>query len=204
MANIKVVRMYDSIYGNGSHVFSIIASDSSVRYVFPEGQEAFDGNERVNTIIDFLGGEAPSSVDSWLNIALYNLNSYLAKEVVYEKPLKSVKEAASQEAKELKTSSPMNSGLKLSEQKMNIAADTLLADPDFEAFAYGETDDLPEEAEKAWILSMIDAAETRDLNPWLEPWLKGETEGLDFSNGLVLRRPELSKETLIEEEEGSI
>jgi hypothetical protein len=203
MADIKVVRLYDSIYGNGSHVFSVIASDSSVRYIFPEGQEAFDGNERVNTIIGFLDGNKPTTTDAWLNIALYNLNSYVAKDLVTEKPLKSVKEAASQEMKELKSLQSEGSGLKLSEQKMNIAADTLLADPDFEAFAYGYSQDLPEEAEKAWILSMIDAAGTRDLNPWLEPWLKGETKELDFSNGLVLRRPELTQKNLTEEE-GSI
>ena len=71
---------------------------------------------------------------------------------------------------------------------MNIAADILLSDPEFEAFSYGESDEMPEDAEKAFIVSMIDGAGTRDLNPWLEPWLAGQTKGLDFSKGLVLNR----------------
>jgi len=191
MAEIKVVRLYDSIYGNGGHKFSIVASDSSVRYVFPEGREPFDGTQRTNKIIEVRGGITPKTVVGWLDIALFNLNSYIAKEFTPEKPFKSVKEAINQELKELKTDFSQQSGLKPSEQKMNIAADTLLEDPEFEAFAYGETDSISEDAEKAWILSMIDAAGTRDLNPWLEPWLAGQTEGLDFSKGLVLNRHSL-------------
>jgi hypothetical protein len=187
VANIKVVRLNDSIYGDGKHSFSIVASDTSVRYVFPEGQESFDGTDRVNRIIEARGSVKPTTVNGWLDIALFNLSSYVASEVEPEKPYKTVKDAVNQEQKALKE--PLGvSGLRPSEQKMNIAADTMLADPSFEAYSIGESDTVSEDAEKAFIFSMIDAAGTRDLNPWLEPWLAGQTEGLDFSKGLVLNR----------------
>lgn len=188
MANIKIVRLIDSMYGNGAHSFSIIASDTSVRYVFPEGQEAFDGADRISRIIEARGGVKPTTVNGWLNVALFNLNSYVAEEVVIDKPYKTVKDAVNSEQKALKERSLGSTGLRKSEQRMNIAADTLLSDPEFEAFSYGESDEMPEDAEKAFIVSMIDGAGTRDLNPWLEPWLAGQTEGLDFSKGLVLNR----------------
>jgi hypothetical protein len=187
MANIKVVRLRDSIYGDGKHSFSIVASDTSVRYVFPEGQESFDGTDRVNRIIEARGGIKPTTVNGWLGIALFNLNSYVASEFESEKPYKTVKDAVNQEQKALKEPSGV-SGLRLSEQKMNIAADIMLSDPGFEAYSTGGSDTISEDAEKAFIFSMIDAAGTRDLNPWLEPWLAGKTEGLDFSKGLVLNR----------------
>jgi hypothetical protein len=187
MANIKVVRLSDSIYGDGAHSLSIVASDTSVRYVFPEGQEAFDGADRVNRIIEARDGVKPTTVNGWLGVALFNLNSYVASEMEPEKPYKTVKDAVNQEQKALKE--PLGvSGLRPSEQKMNIAADIMLEDPDFHAYSIGESDAISEDAEKAFIFSMIDAAGTRDLNPWLEPWLAGKTEGLDFSKGLVLNR----------------
>ena len=187
MANIKVVRLNDSIYGNGKHSFSIVASDTSVRYIFPEGQEAFDGADRVSRIIEARGGVKPTTVNAWLDVALFNLNSYVASEVEPENPYKAVKDAVNQEQKALKE--PLGvSGLRPSEQKMNIAADTMMSDPGFEAYSTGESENISEEAEKAYIFSMIEAAGTKDLNPWLEPWLAGQTEGLDFSKGLVLNR----------------
>jgi hypothetical protein len=187
MANIKVVRMNNSIYGDGKHSFSIVASDTSARYIFPEGQEAFDGAERISRIIEARGGVKPTTVNGWLVVALFNLNSYVASENEPEKPYKTVRDAVNQEQKALKEPSGV-SGLRLSEQKMNIAADIMLEDPDFHAYSIGESDTISEDAEKAFIFSMIDAAGTRDLNPWLEPWLAGKTEGLDFSKGLVLNR----------------
>lgn len=188
MANIKVVRLNDSMYRAGGHSFSVVASDSSVRYVFPDGQEAFDGADRVNRIIDARGGVKPTTVEGWLDVALFNLSSYVAEEVVPDKPYKTVKDAVNSEQKAFKDRELGSTGLRKTEQKMNIAADTLLTDPAFEAFSYGESDELPVDAEKAFITSMIDAAGTRDLNPWLEPWLAGKTEGLDFSKGLVLNK----------------
>ena len=187
MANIKVVRLSDSIYGDGKHSFSIVASDTSVRYVFPEGQEPFDGVDRVNRIIEARGGVKPTSVNGWLDVALFNLGSYVPSEVVPEKPFKTLKDAVNKEQVALKEPSGV-SKLLPSEQKMAIAGDIMMSDPAFEAYSVGESDEVPEDAEKAFILSMIDAAGTRDLNPWLEPWLNGQTEGLDFSKGLVLNR----------------
>lgn len=188
MPNIKVVRLHDSIYGDGGHSFSVVASDSSARYVFPSGQEPFDGNERINKIIDFRGGTKPTSVEGWLSVALSNLDSYAAEDYAPEQPYKSVKDAVNSEQKALEEKSSGSSGLGRAEQRMNIAADNMLADPEIEAFSYGQLDSMSDDSEKAFIASMIDAAGTRDLNPWLEPWLAGDTENMDFSKGLVLNR----------------
>jgi len=190
MAQIKVVRLYDSIYGNGGHKFSIVASDSSVRYVFPDNAEAFDGTERINRILKSIKDSKPSNTDEWLDVALTNLNSYVTKEVTPDTPLKTVKAAVETEKAEL--NNPDNvpvKNLSLPEQQMTTAAESFMTDPEFESWATGETDELPEDAGKALILSMIDAAGTRDLNPWLEPWLRGEDiSGFDMSNGIVLRK----------------
>ena len=203
MAQIKVVRLYDSIYGNGGHKLSIVASDSSVRYVFPENAEAFDSVERINRIVDSRREGKPSNVDEWLDVALTNLNSYVAKEVNTDKPPKTVKAAVETEKSEL--NNPDNvpvKNLSLPEQKMNNAAESFMSDPDFADWAYGESDELPEDAEKALIVSMVDAAGTRDLNPWLEPWLRGEDiSGFDTSKGLVLRKTKENLDNFLAEGE---
>jgi hypothetical protein len=190
MAQIKVVRLYDSIYGNGGHKFSIVASDSSVRYVFPDNAEAFDSTERINRILKSRKDSKPSNTDEWLDVALTNLNSYVAKEVTSDTPPKTVKAAVETEKAEL--NNPENipvKNLSLPEQQMNNAADSFMTDPEFESWATGESNELPEDAEKALILSMVEAAGTRDLNPWIDAWVRGEDiSGFDMSNGLVLRK----------------
>lgn len=203
MAKIKVVRLYDSVYGNGGHKFSIVASDTSVRYVFPDGAEAFDSVERINRILDSRRGKKPNTVDEWLDVALTNLNSYVAKEVNTDTPPKTVKAAVETEKSEL--NSPENSPAKklsLAEQKMNNAAESFMSDNDFADWAHGVSDELPEDAEKALIVSMVDAAGTRDLNPWLEPWLRGEdTSGFDMSKGLILRKTKENLDNFLAEGE---
>jgi hypothetical protein len=190
MAQIKVVRLYDSIYGSGGHKFSIVASDSSVRYVFPDNAEAFDSTERINRIIKSRKDSKPSNIDEWLDVALTNLNSYVAKEVTSDTPPKTVKAAVENEKTELNNPEKIPvKNLSLPEQQMNNAADSFMTDPEFESWANGETDELPEDAEKALILSMVEAAGTRDLNPWIDAWVRGEDiSGFDMSNGLVLRK----------------
>jgi len=203
MANIKVVRLYDSIYGDGGHKLSIVASDNSVRYIFPDNAEAFDGTERINRILDSRKGSKPSNTDEWLDVALTNLNSYVAKEVTPDTPLKTVKAAVDTEKTELNSTENVPArDISLSEQKMNNAADSFMTDPSFESWATGETDELPEDAEKALILSMVDAAGTKDLNPWIDAWVRGEDiSGFDMSNGLVLRKTKENIDNILPEGE---
>jgi len=201
MANLKVVRVYDSIYGDGTHKFSVVATDSSVEYVFPKDLDLFDGKSRVKNLLKRF--EKPSDVDGWLSLGLKNFESFSARNVTIPAEIKDVKKAVAAEKtviddKEIKSKVPLLSPI---EQRITQASNDLLAtDPNFEEFAEGISEELPEESMKAHIAGMIDAAGTRDLNPWLEPWLNGELEDLDFSQGLVLSRPAPKQESLIAEE----
>jgi hypothetical protein len=65
--------------------------------------------------------------------------------------------------------------------------DLLNSNAEINAFAHGESGTLSEESQKQFVTALIDSAGTRDLNPWLEPWLAGDTSG-DFSQGLVISR----------------
>ena len=201
MANLKVVRVYDSIYGDGTHKFSVVATDSSVEYVFPKDLDLFDGKSRVKNLLKRF--EKPSDVDGWLSLGLKNFESFSARNVTIPAEIKDVKKAVAAEKtviddKEIKSKVPLLSPL---EQRITQASNDLLAtDSNFEEFAEGISEELSEESMKAHIAGMIDAAGTRDLNPWLEPWLNGELEDLDFSQGLVLSRPAPKQESLIAEE----
>ena len=201
MADLKVVRVYDSIYGDGAHKFSVVATDSSVEYVFPKDLDLFDGKSRIQNLLKRF--EKPTDVDGWLSLGLKNFESFIAKNVIIPAEVKNVKKAIAAEKaviddKDINFRVPL---LTPSEQRITQASNDLLAiDPDFEEFAEGISEELSEESMKAHIAGMIDAAGTRDLNPWLEPWLNGELEDLDFSQGLVLSRPAPRQESLFAEE----
>jgi hypothetical protein len=79
-------------------------------------------------------------------------------------------------------------GLKLDE--------LLYENPDMHPFLSGEDVEEFPQGFKEYIKFLVQQAGTEDLNPWLEPWVAGETENLDFSNGLILYRdmPQLEKE----------
>lgn len=201
MADLKVVRVYDSIYGDGAHKFSVVATDSSVEYIFPKDLDLFDGKSRIQNLLKRF--EKPTDVDGWLSLGLKNFESFSAKNVIIPAEVKNVKKAIAAEKaviddKDINFRVPL---LTPSEQRITQASNDLLAiDPDFEEFAEGISEELSEESMKAHIAGMIDAAGTRDLNPWLEPWLNGELEDLDFSQGLVLSRPAPRQESLFAEE----
>lgn len=201
MADLKVVRVYDSIYGDGTHKFSVIATDSSVEYVFPENLDLFDGKSRVQSLLNRF--EKPTDVNGWLSLGLKNFESFSVRNVAIPAEVNDLKKAVAAEKaaiadKEVNSKVP---ALTPTEQRMAQASNDLLAiDPDFEEFAEGGSEELSDESMKAHIAGMIDAAGTRDLNPWLEPWLSGELEDLDFSQGLVLSRPAPKQESLVAEE----
>lgn len=201
MADLRVVRVYDSIYGDGTHKFSVVATDSSVEYVFPKNLDLFDGKARIQSLLK--RSEKPTDVDGWLALGLKNFESFSAQGVSLPTDITNAKKAIAAEKAEI-DNEEVNSRVPLltpSEQRIAKASNDLLAtDPDFEEFAEGGSEELPEESMKAHIAGMIDAAGTRDLNPWLEPWLNGELEDLDFSQGLVLSRPAPKQESLVAEE----
>lgn len=177
MANILIARAYDSVYGNGAHAFSVIATDTSVQYVFGEGIEPFDGAARVDRMLKNLGGFKPKGIEEWLALGTSNLSTYTFAVVDTEST--DVGEVAASEQESINLASTSPRGLTTAEQ--NIIA----ADIDFVA----NNEDLEsEDAIKRHIAAIIDAAGTRDLNPWLDDWLAGEEIDDEDFDGLILER----------------
>lgn len=176
MANILIARAYDSMYGGGEHKFSVVATDSSVHYVFGSGSEPFNADARINRILKFVGDNKPISVDRWLALGTANLGTYAF--TTFDTELTSLDDAIESE-KELIESVVVVP--KLTTEEQNIIA----ANIDFEV----NNEDLEsEDAIKRHIVAMVDAAGTRDLNPWIEDWLAGEEIDDEDFDGLILER----------------
>lgn len=174
MANILIARAYDSMYGDGGHKFSVVATDTSVQYVFGEGKPPFDGDARVDRL---LKGSKPVGVEQWLALGKANLNTYAFTTVDTDSTV--VADVVEYEQELINGGS--NSGTPLTTAEQNIIA----ADVDFVA----NNEDLEsEDAIKRHIAAIIDAAGTRDLNPWLDDWLAGEEIDDEDFDGLILER----------------
>lgn len=188
-----VVRGYDFMYGNGRHSFSIIADDSSVKYVFPKDSELFDGESRVKNLLE--NNKKPNKANEWIKLAIQGLKSYDLREVTYPEDKTSILDALSTEKKALDSEENQKIVLDIGQtprkQNLSLAIEDMMANnQEFSDFAQGNIDSLSDETMKQHITDLIVAADTLDQNPWLEPWLNGqEFENLDFSNGLVLEKP---------------
>lgn len=193
--DIKVVRAYDSIYGNGKHVFSIVVDDSSAQYIFPVDSELFDGKSRIKRLTSDESAKKPSSPSEWVKLAIRGLGSYDYSTVTYPDDIDTVKKAVTEE-KNIINSEENNSislgRTRATAEEQNISRITssmMLENEEFAQFVEGSVEELSDETAKQHITDLIIAADTLDENPWLEPWLNGEdTETLDFSKGLVLRK----------------
>jgi hypothetical protein len=73
-------------------------------------------------------------------------------------------------------------------RELSKLEDLVAEDPELLAFLNGEDVETIPQGYKEYIKFLVEQAGTEDLNPWLEPWVAGETENLDFSNGLILDR----------------
>jgi hypothetical protein len=191
MSNVKVMRATDP-YERNTHVFSVVASDSEVKYVFPKKRNLFDSEGQIKFALGYFG-KKPKDVDSWLDIAVFNLDSFDFKPYMpLDESLESFSDYVESEQEFLNSieSNPLPSSVptqRISSAMMNlISSDDEIADYMFEPL----TSDLSEEKRKLIITTLIIAAGTQDLNPWLMPWLNGETDldAMGF-DGLVLSRP---------------
>jgi hypothetical protein len=189
-----VVRAYDFMSGNGRHSFSIIADDKSVKYVFPKDSELFDGDSRVKSLLE--KNNKPSKASEWIKLAIQGLKSYDLREVNYPEDKSSILDALSTEKTALDSEENqkvlISTGQTPEKQDYSSVFEDMMANnQEFADFAEGNIDSLSDETMKQHITDLIVAAGTLDQNPWLEPWLNGqEFENLDFSNGLVLNKPE--------------
>jgi len=189
-----VIRGYDFMSGNGRHSFSIIADDKSVKYVFPKDSELFDGDSRVKSLLE--KNNKPNKANEWIKLAIQGLKSYDLREVNYPEDKASILDALSTEKTALDSEENqkvlVGTGQTPEKQDYSSAFEDMMANnQEFADFVSGNSESLSDETMKQHITDLIVAAGTLDQNPWLEPWLNGqEFENLDFSNGLVLNKPE--------------
>lgn len=190
MSNIKVLRASDPFTGN-SHVFSIVASDKEAVYVFPSNLKLFNGEGQLKAAIDYRG-ETPKKVDDWLDTAKFNLDSYDFEPVTLS-DLDNIEDFVDAEQDVLDSEDrviiPARS---ISSIKMESAVNALMrSDEEIADYLVEPSRGISEDKYKLIIATMIAAAGTIDLNPWLMPWLNGETnlKNMGF-NGLILVRPD--------------
>lgn len=187
MENLKVLRVYDEDKSRNKHLVSIVATDKKAKFVFPGNINLFDGEEAIASYLDTSGMKPPTTATEWANLAFYLLGPYAVQEVPAREDIFTFEAAVAAENNAFKRSG--GSSEMLSQTAVTSAMQDLLnSNAEINAFSHGEAGSLSPESQKQFITSLIDSAGTRDLNPWLEPWLAGQTEGLDFSEGLVLNR----------------
>ena len=203
-SNLVCVRMYD-IFTN-RHNYSLAANDEKVVYVSrPSMQETnqLRHERRIDRLAQRFG--TPTDADGWIRLALHNTGSFYTGQVQIPSEISSLEQVIAMEARELGSlPDPLGpfAGFPVTRKGSNLevkstapdlagqAAEKQLADdPEFNAWAHGQTDFLPEDSEKRFIEEMVDAAGTRDLNPWLEDWLAGREIPEGAFDGLVLHRP---------------
>lgn len=194
MESIHVLRAIDP-YMNEQHVFSIVASDSGVEYVFPSEIRMFDGEARIKELVKH-SGSAPKKAADWAKLASFNMSSFMFLHVGNEDDFESVKDAVEKEKEELNSAlrSPNSSPATSAEQRIEIALSNLRDDdPEFAEYLDDLGYPLPEDKKKLFYATLISAAGTTDLNPWLVPWLNGENDLESMGPiRLILRRPEFS------------
>lgn len=193
---VRVVRAYDSMYGNGKHVFSVVADDNSVQYVFPVDKQLFDGKSRIKRHTSDRTKSKPDNPNEWIKLAIKGLGSYEYAVVTHPESVDSVQKAVKEEKNAINSeeNASISSGkTRATPEQQNISSvvsNMMIENEEFASFVEGDLDELSDETAKQHITDLIVAAGTLDENPWLEPWLNGEDiESLDFSKGLVLNKP---------------
>jgi hypothetical protein len=191
-----------------SHIFSIVASDKSVRYVFADQKRETKWGKRTEQLVKTLRIDRPSTAQEWLNVATRNMGTTEFILLESEDSIGSLSEAVKNERKSLNDSlekrqtksSKFNKADETAAREGSKLDELLYENPDLHPFLGGEdVEDFPQ-AYKEYVKFLVEQAGTKDLNPWLDPWLAGETENLDFSNGLVLYRDMPSIQTTTKEE----
>jgi hypothetical protein len=186
MENLKVLRVFDQGESSIQHLVSIVATDEKARFVFPNNVSLFDGEEAIASYLETSGMKPPTTATEWANLAFYLLGPYGVQEVPAREEIFTFEAAVAAENNVLKQVGGFSQMLSQTDLTSGMQ-DLLNSNAEINAFAHGESGTLSEESQKQFVTALIDSAGTRDLNPWLEPWLAGDTSG-DFSQGLVISR----------------
>jgi hypothetical protein len=191
---VRVVRAYDSVYGNGKHAFSIVADDNSAQFIFPNGSQLFDGKARMKRLTSDKSKKSPSTANDWIRLAIKGLGSYELSVVTLAEDVNTVQKAVKIEKDTINSEeNSIASSLGLSVEDQNTSStmeDLMVNNEEFANFVEGDVEELSDDTMKQYITDLIVSAGTLEENPWLEPWLNGEDiTTLDFSKGLVLNKP---------------
>ena len=185
------------------HKFSIVASDNSLKHVFPDSNEEAKWGKRVETLIKNLKIQRPTAAEAWINLARKNMTTVEFKLLETEESISSFSQAVenerklllkAREDKRLKAPKYSKSNEMLMREVFKIE-ELVAEDSELESFLNGDEVGAMPQGYKEYIKFLIQQAGTEDLNPWLEPWLAGESGNLDFSNGIILDRSVLVNPT---------
>jgi hypothetical protein len=198
---IKILRAYNVEHNNiyqGKHSFSVVITENSANYVFEDENEEKIYDKRIERVLGMLKIEKPNTIDGWVAVVTYNMSSLgFKEEIVSETSTKNdIKKAISsersllEERKNLIENKRNTNSLVYSKEarQQMLYNELLIVDKEFSKFVAGEEVEKIPESYKEYIHFLIREAGTEKLNPWLEPWLDGETdvEKLDMSRGIVL------------------
>ena len=194
-----VARAYSSSskdYEYGYHKFSIIATKNSVKHVYPNSKDESKWDKRVERLVKNLEIDRPTSPEGWMDVATRNMGTTEFTILETEDSVTSLGQAVKNERSSLLDAQKNKNNRapkygKTNEMLMRELSkleDLVAEDPELLAFLNGEDVETIPQGYKEYIKFLVEQAGTEDLNPWLEPWVAGETENLDFSNGLILDR----------------
>jgi hypothetical protein len=198
---IKILRAYNVEHNNiyqGKHSFSVVITENSANYVFEDENEEKIYDKRIERVLGMLKIEKPNTIDGWVAVVTYNMSSLGFKEEIFSETgtKNDIKKAISSERSLLKERKNLienkrnTSSLVYSKEmrQQMLYNELLIVDEEFSKFVAGEKVEKIPESYKEYIHFLIREAGTEKFNPWLEPWLNGETdvEKLDMSRGIVL------------------
>jgi hypothetical protein len=178
------------------HKFSIVASDNSLKHVFSDANEEAKWGKRVEILIKNLKIQRPTTAEAWINLARKNMTTIEFKLSETEESISSFSQAVenerklllkAREDKRLKAPKYSKSNEMLMREVFKIE-ELVAEDSELESFLNGDEVGAMPQGYKEYIKFLIQQAGTEYLNPWLEPWLAGESGNLDFSNGIILDR----------------
>jgi hypothetical protein len=189
------------------HIFSIVASKNSVKHVYPNKKDEAKWDKRVERLVKDLKIDRPNNSETWLDLATRNMSTTEFVLLETEDSISSLSEAVKNERKALEESKKgrdskaprYDKADEMAMRELSKLEDLMADDPELEAFLNGEDVKEIPQGYKEFIKFLVQQAGTEDLNPWLEPWLAGETENLNFNNGLVLDRNMVLEPTTDEE-----
>jgi len=193
--SVAVLRAYspeeNNLYGN-NHSFSIVVTDTSVKYVFNNEKQEKQYDQRIERILKILNIEKPKKIEQWLDVVTFNMGDI---KFTYEELDISAKKSINLERKTLEALKEevqsfegiySKRGQSLMRESM-VYNELAASDPEFVKFVNGEEMDEVPQSYKEYIQFLIQEAGTEDLNPWLDAWMNGEDiDDLDLSRGVVL------------------